>query len=155
MSAIGYRDHTLIGLPDQVANVIRNHHTAGTLISLSAPAPVSATDPRIRVALRLVDTTAPTTGPDPVRVASLRTHITDRVRPYRTRRTRRVIAITTAAATVAAAAVIGLVAYLVAQLVAFIAAHLALIVGVVLLVAIATAFLLRTGGDRRRHCPGC
>ncbi|MEV0810677.1 hypothetical protein [Micromonospora sp. NPDC050200] len=147
MNAIGYRDHTLIGLPDQVANVIRNHHTAGTLISLSAPRPVSPTDPRIRVALRLVDTTA---GPRPVRVTSLRTHITDRVRPRRSRRTRRVIAITTAVAIVVA----GLVAAAF-YLVAFLIDHAAIIAGLLAVAALILAALRGTAGSGKRHCPGC
>lgn len=150
MSAIGYRDHTLIGSPEQVANVIRNHYSAGTLISLSAPRPVSATDPRIRVALRLVDTT-PTARPRPVRVTSLRTHITDRVRPHRTRRTRRVIAITTAATT----ALAGLLAAAV-YLVAFLVDHAAIIAGLLAVAALILAALRgTTSGSGKRHCPGC
>ncbi|MET8353460.1 MULTISPECIES: hypothetical protein [unclassified Micromonospora] len=147
MTAIGYRDHTLIGLPEQVANVIRNHHSAGTLVSMTAPRPVSPTDPRIRVALRLVDTTA---GPRPVRVTSPRTHITDRARPRRVRRTRRVIAITTAAGTVLAG-VIAAVAYLVA----FLADHAAIIAGLLAVAALILAALRGCTGSGKRHCPGC
>ncbi|MGW3614491.1 hypothetical protein ACWD6N_32410 [Micromonospora sp. NPDC005163] len=147
MTAIGYRDHTLIGLPEQVANVIRNHHSAGTLVSMTAPRPVSPTDPRIRVALRLVDTTA---GPRPVRVTSPRTHITDRARPRRVRRTRRVIAITTAAGTVLAG-VIAAVAYLVA----FLADHAAIIAGLLAVAALILAALRGSTGSGKRHCPGC
>ncbi|RQW98679.1 hypothetical protein [Micromonospora globispora] len=149
MSSLGYRDHQLIGLPEQVANVIRNHHSAGTLISLSAPRPVSPTDPRIRVALRLVDTTTPAPGPRPVRVTSLRTHITDRVRHHRIRRPRRVIAITTAAAT----AVAGLITAVV-YLVAFLVDHAAIIAGLLAVTALILA-ALRSSGSGKRHCPGC
>jgi hypothetical protein len=150
MNAIGYRDHTLIGLPEQVANVIRNHHTAGTLVSMTAPRPVSPTDPRIRVALRLVDTTTPAPGPRPVRVTSLRTHITDRVRPHRTRRTRRVIAITTAATTVVAGLITAAV-----YLVAFLIDRAAIIAGLLAVAALILAALRGTTGSGKRHCPGC
>ncbi|MGS2616575.1 hypothetical protein ACVCAH_18915 [Micromonospora sp. LZ34] len=148
MTTIGYRDHTLIGSPEQVANVIRNHHSAGTLVSMTAPRPVSATDPRVRVALRLVDTTA---GPCPVRVTSLRTHITDRVRPHRRRRTRRVIAITTTAATAMVAGLIAAVVYLVA----FLIDHAAIIAGLLAVAALILAALHGTTGSGKRHCPGC
>ncbi|MET8350907.1 hypothetical protein [Micromonospora sp. NPDC005206] len=154
MSTLGYRDHTLIGLPEQVANVIRNHHTAGTLVSMTAPRPVSPTDPRIRVALRLVDTTTTTTtttaAPRPVRVTSLRTHITDRARPRRVRRTRRVIAITTAAGTVLAGAIAAVV-----YLVAFLIHHAALIAGLLAVAALILAALRGSTGSGKRHCPGC
>jgi hypothetical protein len=148
----GYRDHTLIGLPEQVANVIRNHHSAGTLVSMTAPRPVSATDPRVRVELRLVDAN-PAPVNRPVRTTSLGGHILGLVQPSRKRRTRRVIAITIATTT-AIAGLIAVAVYLVGQLVAFLADHAAIIAGLLAVAAAITALLSRTS-SRKRHCPGC
>ncbi|PWR12487.1 hypothetical protein DKT69_23900 [Micromonospora sicca] len=149
MSTLGYRDHTLIGLPEQVANVIANHQSAGTLISMTAPRPISATDPRIRVAVRLVDTTTPAIRP--VRVTSLRMHITDRVQPRRTRRRVAIAATIAAVFTVLVAAI----AYLVGQLVTFLVEHAAIIAGLLTITALILAALRGTTGSGKRHCPGC
>ncbi|RZU72018.1 hypothetical protein EV384_0357 [Micromonospora kangleipakensis] len=154
MSTIGYRDTTLIGLPEQVANVIRNHHTAGTLVAVTAPRSVSPTDPRVRVVVRLVDDT--TTATPPVRVTSLRTHITNRVQHTQRRRTRRRIVI--AATVTAAVVVIGLavaLVYLVGHLVAFLVDNAALIAGLLAIAALILAALRGTTGSGKRHCPGC
>jgi hypothetical protein len=154
-TSTGYRDQTLIGLPDQVANVIRNHHSAGTLVSMTAPRPVSATDPRIRVRLRLVDTNParPANRPRTVRVASLGAHTAGLVQPGRKRRIRRLVAVTAVTATVVAG-LTAIVVYLVAQLVAFLVDHAAIIAGFLAIAAILTALLPSTG-SRKRHCPGC
>ncbi|MCM0675100.1 hypothetical protein NCC78_10415 [Micromonospora phytophila] len=149
MSTLGYRDHNLIGLPDQVANVIANHQSAGTLISMTAPRTISATDPRIRVAVRLVDTTTPTIRP--VRVTSLRAHITGRVQPRRIRR-RVAIAASVATAVIALGAI---VAYLVGQLVTFLVEHAAIIAGLLAITALILGALRGTTGSGKRHCPGC
>ncbi|NES26275.1 hypothetical protein GCE86_27640 [Micromonospora terminaliae] len=152
MTTIGYRTMTVVGLPEQVANVLRNHHNAGTLISLSAPRPVSPTDPRIRVNVRLVDTTTPATAPG--RVASLGTHITTRVHHTQRRRIRRRIAIA-ATVTAAAAALVAAVAYLIGHLVAFLADHAAIIAGFLAIAALILAALRSAFGSGKRHCPGC
>ena len=152
MTTIGYRTMTVVGLPEQVANVLRNHHNAGTLVAMTAPRPVSPTDPRIRVNVRLVDTTTPATRP--ARVASLATHITTRVHHSQRRRIRRRIAIA-ATVTAAAVAVAAAVAYLIGQLVAFLTNNAAIIAGLLTIAALILAALRSTFGSGKRHCPGC
>lgn len=147
-----YRDTTLIGLPEQVATVLRNHSTAGTLVSMTAPRPVSPTDPRIRVAVRLIDTATPAVRP--VRVTSLRTHITNRVQHTQRRRARRRLVIaTTVTATIVA--LVAVVAYLVGRLVTFLVDHAALIAGLLAVAALIVAALRGVTGSGKRHCPGC
>ncbi|WP_200208931.1 hypothetical protein [Micromonospora coerulea] len=152
MTAVGYRNMTVVGLPEQVANVLRNHHNAGTLVAMTAPRPVSATDPRIRVNVRLLDTTTPAIRP--VRVTSMREHITNRVQPAQQRRIRRRIAIA-ATVTAAVVALVAAVAYLVDQLVTFLADHAALIAGLLAIAALILAALRSAVGSGKRHCPGC
>jgi hypothetical protein len=152
MTTTGYRDHTVIGLPDHVAHVIANHHRAGTLISLSPPRPVSPTDPRVQVALRLVDTTTPPATP-PSPADRLGQHAYTLTRTARQRRRRRRITITTTVA-VTAIGVIAAIGYAVAQLVAFLTEHAAVIAGGLIIAAILTA-LAFSGSNGRRHCPGC
>jgi hypothetical protein len=153
----GYRDHTLIGTPDQVGNVLLTHAAAGTLIATTAPRPISATDPRVWVRLRLADTSpdpaSSVTRPAPAPVVSLADHITGLVQPGSKRRTRRIVAVS-AAATTAAAALIAMAVYLVGQLVAFLTDHAALIAGLLAVAALITALLTRTVSGKR-HCPGC
>jgi VIT1/CCC1 family predicted Fe2+/Mn2+ transporter len=134
-----YRDHTLIGTPHQIRNVLRNHAAAGTLIAAGPPQPLSGTDPRIRVRLRLVDPTTPASASP--------------VRPRTTGRLRRVAALT-AGVSLAIAAVIAMAAYLIGRLIGFLVDHAATLVGVLVVAAILAAFLTHTSG-RRRHCPGC
>ena len=144
-----YRNLTVVGLPDQVANILRNHSTAGTLVAVTAPRRVSPTDPRIRVGVRLLDTT-PASQP----VTSLQEHITNRVQPARRQRIRRHIAIATTAAAVVVALVVT-VAYLVGQLVAFLVDNAALIAGLLAVAALILAALRGATGSGKRHCPGC
>ena len=140
------RTLTVVGLPEQVANVIRNHRAAGTLIAMTVPRPVSATDPRVRVGIRLAQ-------PLPsMQVDSIDQYIADR---HRTRNhTRRQVALVVAL-TAAAVAVIAVGAWLVAQVVAFVAAHAAVIVGAIVLAAITAGLLLTATTSGKRHCPGC
>jgi lysylphosphatidylglycerol synthetase-like protein (DUF2156 family) len=138
-----YADHTIVGTPAQVANVLANHTTAGTLIAVSAPRPATTnpTDPRIQVRVRLHTTT--TTA-----VATAST------RPRRTKGIRKAIALA-ATATGVVTGLLAVVAYLTGQLVAFLTAHAATIVGAVTVLAIAAALLLKSTGGSNRHCPGC
>ncbi|MFX0593315.1 hypothetical protein [Melissospora conviva] len=139
------RTLTVVGLPEQVANVIRNHRAAGTLIAMTVPRPVSATDPRVRVGIRLAQ-------PLPsVQVDSIGQYIADR---HRTRNHTRRVALVVAL-TAAAVAVIAAGAWIVAQVVAFITAHAALIVGAIVLAAIAAGLLITATTSGKRHCPGC
>ena len=133
------RTLTVVGLPEQVANVIRNHRAAGTLIAMTVPRPVSATDPRIRVAIRLATP-----------LPAIRTRPATTV----TRRVPRGLGLA-AAITAAALVVIAVGAWLVAQVVAFITAHAAVIVGAIVLAAIAAGLLITATASGKRHCPGC
>ena len=133
------RTLTVVGLPEQVANVIGNHRAAGTLIAMTVPRPVSATDPRIRVAIRLATP-----------LPAIRTRPATTV----TRRVPRGLGLA-AAITAAALVVIAAGAWLVAQVVAFITAHAAVIVGAIVLAAITVGLLITATTSGKRHCPGC
>jgi hypothetical protein len=133
--ATRYRDHSVIGTPAQIANLIANHTAAGTLIAATAARPMPGPDTRVQVWVRLAAT--PRKAPPG--------------RP-RDRRTRRVVALAVTAAG-ALAGVAAATAYLLGQLVAFVTAHAAQIAGVLIVAAILAALI----GSRRtgRHCPGC
>jgi hypothetical protein len=150
-----YRDHTVIGAPDQLANLLANHRTAGTLIAATAPR--LAADGRYRIRVRLRDTAAPAATGLPIQVISVDQPVTSRARP-RTRLTRRAVAMAvtvTVTVTGVTAGVLTGVAYLMGELVKFIAAHAGLIVGVLAVIAVIAAFLVHINGSGRRHCPGC
>lgn len=147
----GYRREyatTVVGTPTQLANVITNHHTAGTLIAAGRPSAL-AYDPgryQIRVRLRESGPARPT-----VRVTSVGQYA--KTRPVGSRRRSRVPVAVTAVGGV----VVGLLAvaaYLIGQLVELINAHAGPVLGVLALAALltATATRRRTG---RWHCPGC
>ena len=138
------RDHTITGTATQLANLIGNHRTAGTLVASTAPRPVIGD--RFQVVIRLREPTAAPT----VRATSAGGYT--RTRVQRSRRTR--VAVTVTAITGVVAGLLAVAAYLLGQLVEFLAAHAALILAVLVLAAI----LARLGTRRasgRRHCPGC
>ncbi len=136
-----YAEHTIVGTPAQVANVLA-HHTTGTLIAMSAPRPATThpTDSRIQIRVRLHTTTS---APG----------VTASIRPPRTTGVRKVIALVVTAAGVVTG-LLAVAAYLIGQLVAFVTAHAATIAGV-LVAGAAAALLARSTGASKRHCPGC
>lgn len=140
------RDHIVTGTPAQLAALVTNHRTAGTLIAVGTPHPVPGDLVQVVIRLREHQTTPPT-----VRVTSVGQYTRTRVR--RSRRTR--VAVIATAITGTAAGLLAAAAYLLGQLVELIAAHAALIVGVLALAAILAALAARSCGRRRRHCPGC
>jgi hypothetical protein len=152
-----YRDYTVVGTADELRNVVANHHTAGTLVALTAPAPNTPTDPRLRITLRLR-----TTAANPTTTARTRPTRPTRPRPARpdgqlerparnpmpTWR-RWLIAIAGLALAGAAAALV----YLIWLVATFIADNALTILGGLTIAVITGAVLY--GGSGRRHCPGC
>jgi uncharacterized membrane protein YbhN (UPF0104 family) len=136
--AVRFRDHTITGTPGQLARLIANHATAGTLIAATAPRPLA--DGRSRIILRLRDTAPATTPPQPVRVTR------------RPRRAGRIAALALTAAGVITS-LLAAVAYLLGQLVEFITAHATTIAAIGIALAVLAALAART--SNRRHCPGC
>jgi hypothetical protein len=147
----GYRrrEHatTVVGTPTQLANVITNHRTAGTLIAAGRPFALPNNPGRYQIRIRLRE---PGPARPPVRVTSTGEHTT--MRATRPRRRNRVPMVTAVVGVVAG--LLAVAAYLIGQLVGLIAAHAGLVLGVLALAALlaATATRRRTG---RRHCPGC
>jgi hypothetical protein len=141
-----YRDHTVVGTPTQLANVVANHRQAGTFVALTTPRPLTGNRFQVVVRLREPHPAAPAT-----RVHSVGDYARTRASRSR-RRTRTAVIVTAVTSTVAG--LITVAAYLLGQLVELIAAHAALVVGLVLAALIAAlAARRRTSG--RRHCPGC
>jgi hypothetical protein len=136
-SLTGYRDHTIVGTPAHIGNVLANHTRTGTLVAATAPRPATTNpdDPRVLIRVRL-------------RAAPPLTR-TNRLRAGR--QTRRITAIAVTA-TAAVTGVLAATAYLLGVLVEFVTAHPAQIGGVLVVLAILGALGSRT---TRRHCPGC
>jgi hypothetical protein len=159
-----YRDHTVVGAPDHIANLITNHHSAGTLLGASQVIPLDGG--RVAVKLRLRDTTpAPPvvipasrssgyTTRRPADTADMGYKLTIRVRSARSRRRRRTLTIAAITA-VAVVTLLALAAYLVAQLVALVVEHAAILAGLAGLTLLVLAALRSGGSTGRRHCPGC
>jgi hypothetical protein len=148
---VRYRDHTVIGSPAQIRNVIANHRAAGTLIAVDPPETLRPGTHTVRVRLRLRDTPpAPSQAMPPA--ATL-----DAADPagWRTQRRRRLARISAVAVAVAAPAlgVVAAAAYLIGQLVEWVTAHAATLAGLTLLALLITAAIRRSSG--KRHCPGC
>ena len=146
----GYRREyatTVVGTPTQLANVLTNHRTAGTLIAAGRPFPLAYDPGRYQLRIRLRDS-----GParPPARVTSVGQYAKTRV--VRSRRRRRVPVVTAVVGVIAG--LVAVAAFLIGQLVELVAAHAGLVVGVLALAALlaATATRRRPG---RRHCPGC
>jgi hypothetical protein len=175
-----YRDHTVVGNPDQLANLIANHTTAGTLLGISAPQPRQ--DGRLAVVLRLRDTTPqlPTRQREHRAAPVTRTHrparsparpavphpadmstyparvdyrLTIRVRSPRSRRRHRVGLVVTAAIAVLAAVVFA-AGWLLSRIAAI---HLdgPTLLGILAVALLIAAALRGTGNSGKRHCPGC
>ena len=139
------RDHTVTGTATQLANLVANHRTAGTLVALTAPRPVTAD--LFQVVIRLRE---PVPAPPAVRATSVGEYAPTRAKC--TRRTR--AAVTATAITGTTAGLIAVAGYLLGQLVELIAAHAAPILGVLALAAILARLCTRSASGRR-HCPGC
>ena len=175
-----YRDHTVIGTPDQLANLIANHTTAGTFLGVSAPQPRH--DGRLTVVLRLADTTPQprTRRPEHRPVPASRTHTpartragkavphpadvgaypagfdyrpTIRVRSPRSRRRNRIGVAVTAVFAVLAVLVFA-VGWLLSRLASI---HLdgPTMLGVLAVALLITAALNGGNSRSKRHCPGC
>lgn len=138
------RAHT--GTATQLANIVANHRTAGTFISMGTPQPLPGD--RFQVVIRLYEyqPTRPT-----VRATSVGDYA--RTRSRRPRRTRTAVILT--AITGTAAGLIAVAAYLIGQLVELIAAHAGLVVVVLALAATLALTVARRHSSGRRHCPGC
>jgi hypothetical protein len=175
-TTVRYRDHTVVGTPDQLANLIANHTTAGTLAGISAPQPRQ--DGRLAVVLRLRDTTPelPTGRPVHPPVPASRPHtparaamphppamsaypaafdrgLTIRVRSPRTRRRRRI-----AAGLTAVVAVLTLLVFAAGWLLSRLASiHLdgPTLLGILAVALLITAALRGGSNNGKRHCPGC
>jgi hypothetical protein len=174
-----YRDHTVVGTPDQLANLIANHTTAGTLLGISAPR--SRGDGRLAVVLRLRDTTPqlPTRRPEHRPMLASRAHtparsparaavphpadvstyparvdyrLTIRVRSPRTRRRRIGRAVTVAVAVVAA--LVYAAGWLLSRLASI---HLdgPTLLGILAIALLTAAALRGNNNSGKRHCPGC
>jgi hypothetical protein len=141
------RDHTVVGTPAQLANLIANHRNAGTFVLASTPCPL--TGGRFQTVIRLRE---PVPAPPTIRFTSVGDHARARMRARRSRRTR--IGVIVAAITGTVAGLLAVAAYLLGQLVELITAHAGPILGVLVLAAILAAVAAR-GGSGRRHCPGC
>ncbi|WP_433789316.1 hypothetical protein [Actinoplanes sp. CA-252034] len=137
------RDHTVTGTATQLANIVANHRTAGTLVALTRPRPVGD---RFQVTLRLREYQPST------RISSVGEYARTRVQ-RRPRRARIAVIVTTITGTIAGAAAVA--AYLIGQLVEFIAAHVGQLLGVLAMAAIIAAAAARRSFTNRRHCPGC
>jgi hypothetical protein len=137
------RDHTVTGTATQLANIVANHRTAGTLVAFTRPRPVGD---RFQVTIRLRE------YPPTTRVTSVGEYARTRVQ-RRTRRTRTAVIVTTITGTIAGAAAVA--AYLIGQLVEFITDHAGQLLGVLVLAAIIAAAAARRSSTSRRHCPGC
>jgi hypothetical protein len=172
MTTTSYRDHAVIGTPDQLANLLANHTTAGTLLGVSAPQPRD--NGRYAIVVRLADRTAtgavvparptpapphapgrrPTTPRPATRTptAEVDYKLIIRIRSARTQRRRRLILIVAVALTLAAALAYA-VGYLISRLTVLTVDLPTLLglAGVLLLIAAA----LSGGPPSRRHCPGC
>jgi hypothetical protein len=131
------RDHTVVGTAVQLANVVANHRTAGTLIAMTTPRPVTA---------NLLQTVLSLREPAPVRptVRTATRHHGQNTHPQHSWAA--VIAVLGTIAGLLTAA-----AYLIGQLVEFLAGHAWPILVVLALAAIPVAAITAT----RRHCPGC
>jgi hypothetical protein len=141
---------TVVGTADQLANLLTNHRTAGTLIAVGRPLalPYRPGHYQVRIRLRTTTTTIADRRADVRRPAITAPAAHSRRTPGR--RTRHV-AIGTVLAT-ATAGVLATIAYLLGVLAELIATHLRdlLIVGV--FAGLLTAAL---SVRRRKHCPGC
>jgi uncharacterized membrane protein (UPF0136 family) len=146
----GYRREyatTVVGTPTQLANVITNHRTAGTLIAAGRPSALAYNPGRYQLRIRLRE---PGPARPMVRVTSVDQYA--KTRAVGSRRRSRVPVITAVVGVVAG--LLAVAAYLIGQLVELITAHAGLVLGVLALAALlaATATRRRSG---RRHCPGC
>jgi hypothetical protein len=140
---------TVIGTADQLANLVANHRTAGTLIAAGWPQALPDRPGHYQLRIRIREQiSARPTG---------RVIAADLSHDARHRRLRRRtgIAATITAITGVIAGLTAAVAYLVGQLVVLITAHLAVIVGVGVLVVLLLAALGRVGACSGMHCPGC
>jgi hypothetical protein len=137
------RDHTVTGTPAQLANILANHRTAGTLVAMTPPQPVGD---RMQMLIRIREY-----QPTPAtRITSAgQTARTPARRPRRGTR----IAVMVTATTATLGGLAAVVAYLLGQLVEFITAHAGLILGALVLAAILAIAAGR--GTGRKHCPGC
>jgi hypothetical protein len=137
------RDHTVTGTAIQLANLVANHHNAGTLVAMTAPRPVGD---RFQILIRVRE-------PRPtIRVTSVGEHARTRIRlPRRGAR----IAVIATTITGTAAGLIAVAVYLLGQLIELITVHAALILGVLALAAILAAAAARRNSSGSRHCPGC
>jgi hypothetical protein len=146
----GYRREyatTVVGTPTQLANVLTNHRTAGTLIAAGRPFPLAYNPGRYQIRVRLRE---PGPARPTVRVTSVDQYA--KTRAVGSRRRSRVPVVITAVVGVVAG-LLAMAAYLIGQLVALIAAHAGPVLGVLALAALAASATRRRTG--RRHCPGC
>ena len=130
------RDHTVVGTATQLTNLIANHHTAGTLVALTAPRPVTGGRYQLVIRLREHGPVQPST-----RITSPRIG-------------RRRLVVTVTAVTGMVAGLLAVAAYLLGQLVELITAHAGPILGVLALAAILAGLSTRRPPGRK-HCPGC
>jgi hypothetical protein len=149
----GYRREyatTVVGTPTQLANVLTNHRTAGTLIAAGRPSALAYQPGRYQIRVRLRETVP---ARPMVRVTSIGQYAKTRAaRPRRRRRSPVPVVITAVVGVVAG--LLAVAAYLIGQLVELIVAHAGLILGVLALAALLAATATRRGSGRR-HCPGC
>lgn len=138
------RNHTVTGTATQLANLVVNHRTAGTLVAMTTPRRVG--HDRFQVVIRLREY-------QPARPTITVTSVGEHTRTQRSRRTR--IAVIVTAVTGVLTGIATAVAYLIGQLVELIAVHASAILGVLALVAILAAAAALRSSSGRRHCPGC
>jgi hypothetical protein len=138
------RDHIINGTAEQLAAVLANHRSAGTLIAATGPGYLQDGSQVIAIRIREYQPGHPTQ-----QVTSAGQHARTRIqRPHR-------LAVIVTAITGTAAGLLAAAAYLLGQLVELIAAHAGLVLTVLVLAALALAAAARRRSSKGRHCPGC
>lgn len=136
----------VVGLPSEVANVLRAAAARGHLVEYGTPCPVY--NDRVAIDVTLL---RPAPARRPVRPAQ---------RPVQ-RRTVRIGGYVKATAVVVATALLGVLGYVlwvtVAWVIAWVSAHLATVIGTGVLLTAAGAYALVKSGSvcGGMHCPGC
>jgi hypothetical protein len=140
----GFVDRTVVGTPTEITTVLAAAQATGRLVYASAPRPMPAGDPRVSVAVRVLDR-SPTVARAPARPAVIaRT-------PRRRLKRPTVVAM---AVTAILPVLIGL-GYAIVLLVQTVIALIPAILGVLFILALLWFALGRAGACPGVHCPGC
>ena len=160
MAPTHYTDVTVIGTPAEVGQLLHAARGSGRLLAATPARPVSATDPRLRLTVRLGNqatataaaTRRPTRPARPPIPPPRPWYPPPTPDPYRRRLA--LIPIAAAAALALLASLVYGLYLIVTAAVAAIAAALPYLLGVLVLIALLAA-AIRSAGGGGRHCPGC